>query len=125
MQGRILATNRMTANLTEPLGYVGAGWLADTVFEPLAARPGQGMGWMLLVLGGLTVLLAVAGLRWKTLRHMEDALPDAVPGAVLTWDRDVLQREPIWLRRRTGQPGDGVGVVVPRAEEAEGSGAAR
>jgi hypothetical protein len=93
LQGRILATNRMTANLTEPLGYVGAGWLADTVFEPLAARPGQGMGWMLVILGALTVALAIAGLRWRTLRYMEDALPDAVPGAVLTWDRDALQRE--------------------------------
>ena len=93
LQGRILATNRMTANLTEPLGYVGAGWLADAVFEPLAAQPGRGMAMMLVILGGLTVALAFTGLRWRTLRHMEDALPDAVPGAVVTWDRDALERE--------------------------------
>jgi hypothetical protein len=24
---------------------------------------------------------------------MEDVLPDAIPGAVVTWDRDELQRE--------------------------------
>ncbi|MBB5867883.1 amino acid adenylation domain-containing protein [Allocatelliglobosispora scoriae] len=108
LQGRILATNRMTANLTEPLGYLVAGWLADAVVEPAMAEhgrlatsmggllgtgPGRGMALALVVLGTLHVLLAVVGLRWSTLRRMEDALPDAVPGAVVTWDRDELQRE--------------------------------
>jgi hypothetical protein len=93
LQGRILATNRMTANLTEPLGYLGAGWLADAVFEPLAAQPGRGMALMLVILGVLTLALTIAGMRWRTLRYLEDALPDAVPGAVVTWDRDELQRE--------------------------------
>jgi len=32
-------------------------------------------------------------LRWRTLHHMEDVLPDAIPGAVVSWDRDELQRE--------------------------------
>lgn len=98
LQGRILATNRMTANLTEPLGYVAAGWLADAVLSPAAgewqdtaSRPGIGLA--LIVLGCLHVLLAVIGLRWRTLRYLEDALPDAIPGAVVTWDRDALQRE--------------------------------
>ncbi|HXM56175.1 MAG TPA: amino acid adenylation domain-containing protein, partial [Candidatus Dormibacteraeota bacterium] len=40
LQGRVLATNRMIANLTEPLGYVGAGWLADAVLEPAMGRGG-------------------------------------------------------------------------------------
>jgi multisubunit Na+/H+ antiporter MnhF subunit len=97
LQGRILATNRMTANLTEPLGYVGAGWLADAVFEPAfaspASQPGRGMALLLVILGFLTLALAVTGLRWRTLHRMEDALPDAVPGAVVTWDRDALERE--------------------------------
>jgi len=108
LQGRILATNRMIANLTEPLGYVGAGWLADALFEPamanggwlghtlgglLGSGPGRGMAVLLVVLGGAHVALAAIGLRWRTLRYMEDALPDAVPGAIVTWDRDALQRE--------------------------------
>jgi amino acid adenylation domain-containing protein len=108
LQGRVLATNRMTANLTEPLGYVGAGLLADALLEPamahggwlseafggvLGSGPGRGMALLVLVLGGVCVALAVIGLRWRTLRYMEDALPDAVPGAVVTWDRDKLQQE--------------------------------
>jgi amino acid adenylation domain-containing protein len=108
LQGRVLATNRMTANLTEPLGYVGAGLLADALLEPamapggwlsgslgglLGSGPGRGMALLIVVLGGVTVVLAVIGLRWRTLRYMEDALPDAVPGAIVTWDRDKLQQE--------------------------------
>jgi hypothetical protein len=91
LQGRVLATNRMTANLTEPLGYVGAGLLADWLLQPATA--GRGMGLMVVVLGGVMVALAIVGLRWRTLRYMEDALPDAVPGAIVTWDRDKLQEE--------------------------------
>jgi len=98
----------LVANLTEPLGYVGAGWLADALFEPamadggwlsdmfgglLGSGPGRGMALMIVVLGGVQVALAVIGLRWRTLRYMEDALPDAVPGAIVTWDRDSLQQE--------------------------------
>lgn len=108
LQGRVLATNRMIANLTEPLGYVGAGWLADAYFEPamadggrlsdtlgglLGSGPGRGMALVIVVLGGVQVAWAVLGLRWRTLRYMEDALPDAVPGAIVTWDRDALQQE--------------------------------
>jgi amino acid adenylation domain-containing protein len=107
LQGRILATNRMIANLTEPLGYVGAGWLADAILEPamadgawlrdasglVDAGPGRGMALVIVLLGGALIALAVAGLRWRTLRYMEDALPDAIPGATATWDRDALQRE--------------------------------
>ncbi|GAA0971897.1 hypothetical protein GCM10009555_024030 [Acrocarpospora macrocephala] len=107
LQGRILATNRMTANLTEPLGYFAAGWLADAVFEPAMAEggwlseavggafgsgPGRGMAVMIAILGCLQVALALVGLRWHTLRYMEDVLPDAIPGAVATWDRDELQQ---------------------------------
>ncbi|GAA1517799.1 hypothetical protein GCM10009677_58900 [Sphaerisporangium rubeum] len=107
LQGRVLATNRMTANLTEPLGYLAAGALADALFEPamapdgplagtagglLGTGPGRGMALMIVLLGAAQVALAVAGLRWRTLRHMEDVLPDSVPGAVVTWDRDELQR---------------------------------
>ena len=104
----MLATNRMVANLTEPLGYVGAGLLADSLLEPAMARggwlseamggvlgagPGRGMAVALVLLGALAIALAAIGLRWRTLRYMEDALPDATPGAIVTWDRDRLQAE--------------------------------
>jgi surfactin synthase thioesterase subunit len=108
LQGRILASNRMIANLTEPLGYFCAGALADTFFEPamreggwlhdtvggvLGVGPGRGMALMIVVLGLAVVVLAVVGLRWRTLHHMEDTLPDAIPGPVVTWARDALQEE--------------------------------
>ncbi|MFC4588788.1 non-ribosomal peptide synthetase/MFS transporter [Sphaerisporangium corydalis] len=108
LQGRILASNRMIANLTEPLGYLLAGQLADAVFEPamrdggwlsgsaggvLGTGPGRGMALMIVILGVAQILLATYGLRWRTLRYMEDVLPDAIPGAVVTWDRDALQQE--------------------------------
>lgn len=108
LQGRVLATNRMIANLTEPLGYFCAGLLADAFFEPamrnggwladtvgnlLGTGPGRGMALMIVVLGLAQLTLAIIGLRWRTLRYMEDALPDAIPGAVVTWDRDKLQKE--------------------------------
>ncbi|WP_308250570.1 non-ribosomal peptide synthetase/MFS transporter [Nonomuraea rhizosphaerae] len=108
LQGRILASNRMIANLTEPLGYLLAGRLADALFEPamrqggwlsgtagavLGTGPGRGMALMIVVLGVAQAVMAVYGLRWRRLRYMEDVLPDAVPGAVVTWDRDELQRE--------------------------------
>jgi hypothetical protein len=119
LQGRILAGNRMIANLTEPLGYFCAGLLADAVFEPamrtggwlsgsvgvvVGVGPGRGMALMIVVLGAVQVVLAVVGLRWRTLHHMEDALPDAVPGAVVTWDRDELQREADRLLTARQQP---------------------
>jgi Major Facilitator Superfamily len=108
LQGRVLAANRMIANLTEPLGYVGAGWLADALFEPamapggwlraaaggvLGSGPGRGMASLIVLLGCAQVVLAVVGLRWRALRRMEDVLPDAVPGAIVTWHRDTLERE--------------------------------
>jgi hypothetical protein len=98
----------MIANLTEPLGYVTAGMLADGLVEPamadggplrgslgrlLGTGPGRGMALAVVALGLAQVALAATGLRWRTLHHMEDALPDATPGAVVTWDRDRLQAE--------------------------------
>nr|BFE74422.1 hypothetical protein GCM10020092_077230 [Actinoplanes digitatis] len=108
LQGRVLASNRLVANLTEPLGYLCAGWLADRLLEPamraggplsssagavLGVGPGRGMALLVVLLGLAQIALGVAGLRWRTLHHMEDVLPDAIPGAVVTWDRDELQRE--------------------------------
>ena len=119
LQGRMITTNRMIANLTEPLGYFIAGWLADAMFEPamraggalsdsigrfFGTGPGRGMALMIVVLGAVQVLVAVIGLRWRTLRYMEDALPDAIPGAIVTWNRDVLQAEADRLLAAAGPP---------------------
>jgi hypothetical protein len=75
----------MVANLTEPLGYFGAGWLADRAFEPAMRQghwlgdtagtlfgtgPGRGMGLLLVILGLAQIGLALAGLRWRTLHHV-------------------------------------------------------
>jgi hypothetical protein len=48
---------------------------------------------MLPILGLIILAPTLTGRRWRSLRCMEDALPDAVPGAKVTWDRDALQRE--------------------------------
>jgi hypothetical protein len=108
LQGRVLASNRLVANLTEPLGYLCAGWLADRFLEPamraggalsssagavLGVGPGRGMALLVVLLGLAQIALGIGGLRWRTLHHMEDVLPDAIPGAVVSWDRDELQRE--------------------------------
>jgi MFS family permease len=131
LQGRMITTNRMIANLTEPVGYFCAGWLADAWFEPairpggwlsesvgefFGTGPGRGMALMLLVLGVAQVAVAVTGMRWRTLRYMEDDLPDAVPGAVVTWDRDKLQEEAD--RLLVGSPCDGQHTGRPCAESA-------
>jgi amino acid adenylation domain-containing protein len=107
LQGRILATNRMIANLTEPLGYIAAALLADAVFEPamrsgtwlsttigplIGTGPGRGMAVVIALLGLAQIILAFVGLRWRTLHHMETFLPDAIPGPTITWNRDALQR---------------------------------
>jgi amino acid adenylation domain-containing protein len=117
LQGRMITTNRMIANLTEPLGYFIAGWLADALFEPamraggalgdsigrvFGTGPGRGMALMIVVLGAVQMLVAVVGLRWRTLRYMEDALPDAIPGAIVTWNRDKLQEEADRMLAATG-----------------------
>ncbi|MGW0808155.1 amino acid adenylation domain-containing protein [Nonomuraea sp. NPDC002799] len=120
LQGRILAINRMTANLTEPLGYLASGLLADAVFEPAMAPggllsdvagglfgsgPGRGMAVMIVLLGGLQIALGLAGLRWRTLHHMEDVLPDALPGATATWNRDELQERADALLKASSHTG--------------------
>ncbi|HEX6682470.1 MAG TPA: hypothetical protein VF062_06720 [Candidatus Limnocylindrales bacterium] len=75
------------------LATAAGGVLGTEVGTGVGTGPGRGMGLLLVLLGFATVGLAAIGLRWRTLHRMEDALPDAVPGAVVTWDRDRLQGE--------------------------------
>jgi amino acid adenylation domain-containing protein len=108
LQGRVIAVNRTVATLSEPVGYFFGGWLADRYLEPamrpggalshvaggvLGTGPGRGMALLVVSLGAVQVLLTAAGLRWRTLHRMEDVLPDAIPGPVVTFDRDRLQAE--------------------------------
>lgn len=108
LQGRVLATNRMLALSTMPLGALAAGFLADKVFEPLMANggffaesvgaiigagPGRGIALLMIIVGAFRVILAVAGYSYSPLRDMEDDLPDAVPDAVIAADKDALQAQ--------------------------------
>ncbi len=108
LQGRVLATNQMMAVAMTPLAFVTAPVIADRVFTPLLATggplaptvgaflgtgPGRGMGLLLVVVGVALVVLGVAGLRYRPLARMEDALPNAVAGAEIPEDLDGVQAE--------------------------------
>jgi MFS transporter, DHA3 family, macrolide efflux protein len=94
LQGRVMATRRMISAASVPLAYLITGVLADQVFEPLLAAggplagsvgrvlgvgQGRGIGLLFLVLGALVLASAVAGFRKRSLRHLEEELPDALP----------------------------------------------
>ena len=108
LQGRVLSTNRMMALSTMPLGALAAGPLVDRVFEPLminetlvastvgafiGAGPGRGIALLMITVGLLRIVLALAGYSYKPLRNMEDDLPDAVPDAIIVADKDILQAQ--------------------------------
>lgn len=94
LQGRVMSLQNMVATSPLPVAYLLAGPVADGVFEPFMASgsalsgnaalavgegPGRGMALLLLVLGAVMVLSAVAGYLYPRLRLLEDELPDAVP----------------------------------------------
>jgi DHA3 family macrolide efflux protein-like MFS transporter len=93
-QGRVIATSLMMTSITQPLGYVIAGPLADKVFEPLLALngplagsvgkiigigPGRGIGLIFVAAGALSVAVTITGYLYRPLRMMESDLPD-IPG---------------------------------------------
>ncbi len=96
VQGRVFAVRRMIAWSSVPLSYMVAGPLAQYVFEPLLAQggplagsvgrfigtgPGRGIGFLFIIMGGLTLLLVVCGYLYPRLRLLEDELADTVPDA--------------------------------------------
>ncbi len=106
LQGRVMATNLMIVWSMVPLGYLTAGPLADRVFEPLmrstgglaaglsawiGTGAGRGMGLMLVLAGVFTTVWAIAGSRYRPIRYLEDALPDAIPDPVIAASKDTLQ----------------------------------
>ncbi len=95
VQGRVFAVRRLIAQFTAPLGFLGAGALADRVFEPLLAAggpladsagrvlgvgPGRGIGLLYVSLAILPVLASLWGYARPGLRRVEHDLPDALPG---------------------------------------------
>lgn len=105
---RVFAINQMFALPTLPLGYYIGGQLSDKIFKPLFATSPKAVemfGWLvgtgeerglalLFLLIGLTAAIwAIISLKYKPLRYMDDILPNAIPGAIFTRDRDQLQRE--------------------------------
>ncbi|MDR9450649.1 MAG: MFS transporter [Acidimicrobiia bacterium] len=93
-QGRTFSVRRMLAQMAIPIAYLSAGPLADSVFEPLLAiggglagsvgsvigiGPGRGIGFMFVVMGLGTFLLAVFAWGNRSIRNLEDELPDMIP----------------------------------------------
>lgn len=94
VQGRVFSVRRMIAWSTMPLAYLIAGPLADNVFNPLLVEggaladtvgqligvgPGRGTGFMFILIGVVTVLVAGGGYLNSHVRNLEDELPDAMP----------------------------------------------
>ena len=94
IQGRVFATQQMIARAAAPLAYLLAGPLADRVFEPLLAPDGglaasigqvvgtgagRGIGLLFVLMGVVKILVSLAGWMNPHIRHVEDALPDAIP----------------------------------------------
>ena len=106
LQGRVLAVNQMMAMSAMPLGFLAVGplsnWAATATADegtlaPLAEALGLGagahLGITLLLIGLATTVWGVIGLATPALRRMEDALPDAIPDALISTDRDELQAQ--------------------------------
>ncbi|NUW45757.1 non-ribosomal peptide synthetase/MFS transporter [Nonomuraea rhodomycinica] len=108
LQGRVLATNQMLAVSMTPLAFLSApalsglfgplldpgGALDGTVVGDLVGvGPGRGVGLLLAVTGALLVVWGALGLWYRPLRRMEDDLPDAVAGAEIADDLDLVQEE--------------------------------
>ena len=106
LQGRVFSINIMLASLFSPIAVYFAGVLSKSYFSPLMAedRPvnqflqaivgsgaGRGMALLCVILGSLQILWGIIGMRWKSLVNMDTILPDAVPGAVISDDKDKLQ----------------------------------
>jgi hypothetical protein len=94
LQGRVFATRRMISMIFVPIAYLGAGPLADHVFEPLmdvngplassvgriiGVGPNKGIGLLFILLGIAMALEVVAGYCYPRLRKVEEELPDAAP----------------------------------------------
>ena len=93
VQGRVFAVRRMIAWSMMPLAYIVAGPLVDRVFRPLLLEggaladsvgqligvgPSRGTGFMFMVVGAVSMVVAALGYLNPHVRNVEDELPDAV-----------------------------------------------
>jgi MFS transporter, DHA3 family, macrolide efflux protein len=93
IQGRVFALVGMITESSIPVSYLLAGPLADRVFEPLLASNGvlagnigqligvgrgRGIALMFIVIGALTMALAIIAYQYPRLRLVEKELPDAI-----------------------------------------------
>ena len=91
VQGRVFASQMLISHVTMPLGMLLAGPLADQVFEPammpgqplaqlfgdlVGVGPGAGMALLIVLAGSLGALLPVVGYALRTVRDVEQILPD-------------------------------------------------
>ncbi len=92
LQGRVFATRTMISQSMMPIGFLGSGLLADSVFEPLlraggplaaspigallGVGPGRGIGLMFVAAGLLLLVASGLALSAPRLRRLEDELPD-------------------------------------------------
>jgi MFS transporter, DHA3 family, macrolide efflux protein len=95
--GRCMAMLRMTSEAALPIGYLLAGPLAEFVFEPammpggvlagsvgavIGTGSGRGLALMFIVLGLLMTLVSIGGYAIRSIRRVEQELPDAPLPAV-------------------------------------------
>jgi MFS family permease len=91
IQGRVFGTRRLIAWLVTPIAQLAAGPLADQVFEPamqsggrladtfgqlVGTGPGAGMSLIMVFCGIGAALAGVAGYAIRSIRDVEDILPD-------------------------------------------------
>ncbi|MBN2001946.1 MAG: amino acid adenylation domain-containing protein [Anaerolineae bacterium] len=108
LQGRVISIENMLSWSIQPLGFILAGPLVEKVFEPLmtgggslansvgrliGVGAGRGMGLVMILAGVITIIVGLWGYRYRPLRYLEDALPDAIPDAVIVEDKDLLQKQ--------------------------------
>lgn len=91
VQGRVFAVRRLIAQISAPIAMLAAGPLADVIFEPgmqsggglapafgwlVGTGPGSGMALMFVLAGILGTLVGLGGYAFRSVRLVEDLLPD-------------------------------------------------
>ena len=94
VQGKVFGTRLMVAQISVPIAMLAAGPLADRVFEPrmmpggalarvfgsvVGVGRGAGMALIFVVFGGLALLVGIASFMVRSIRDVEDLIPDFVP----------------------------------------------